>query len=225
MCIQDNVVYIYSIISSEINNKSRIAIFPFSIAKNEFIQPSLDSHEYFNPWKVEVSDVDNDNNPEIILGVHKSTKYYEKEENRIFVFNRDKDYIFPKWLGSKVGNPIIDFKFDNVSKNLVILEESKETSKKIVVSYKWNGFGFDNEQILFEIDNFLSNIKDVGFNLNKTKIAHLMKKNGFEKEEINRCLLNPKIQIDGVPTDLFTFTEEKNSNEAISEYREYFLKR
>jgi poly-gamma-glutamate synthesis protein (capsule biosynthesis protein) len=158
MCIQDNVVYIYSIISSETNNKSRIGIFPFSIAKNEFLQPSLDSHEDFNPWKIVVSDVDNDKNPELILGVHKSTKYYEKEENRIFVFNRDKDYIFPKWLGSKVGNPIIDFKFDSVSKNLVILEESIETSKKMGVSYKWNGFGFDNEQILYEIDN-LSDLK------------------------------------------------------------------
>jgi len=79
-------------------------------------------------------------------------------------------------------------------------------------------------EALFEIDNFLSNIRDVDFNLNKTNIARLMNENGFEKEEIQRCLLNPKIQIDEVPTDLFTFTEEKNSNEAISEYREYFLK-
>jgi len=150
---QDNVVYIYSIISNKTSNKSRIAIFPFSIEKKEFMQPSLDSHEDYNPWKIEVFDVDNDNNPELILGVNKSTKYYKKEENRIFVFNRDKDYIFPKWLGSKVGNPIIDFKFDDTSSNLVILEESKETSKKMVVSYKWNGFGFDNEQILFEIED------------------------------------------------------------------------
>ncbi len=80
-------------------------------------------------------------------------------------------------------------------------------------------------EALFEIDNFLSHIKDLGFNLNKTNIARLMKKNGCEKEEIKCCLLNPKIQIDGVPTDLFTFTEEKNSNEVISLYREYFLKR
>ncbi len=158
MFFQDNVVYIYSIIANEINKKSRIAIFPYSIETNEFMQPSLDSHEDFNPWKIEVFDIDDDNNPELILGVHKATKYYEKVENRIFVFNRDKDYIFPKWLGSKVGNPIIDFKFDDTSKNIVILEESKETSKKMVVSYQWNGFGFDNEQILFEIEN-LKNLK------------------------------------------------------------------
>ena len=78
-------------------------------------------------------------------------------------------------------------------------------------------------EALFEINNFLSNIKDIDFSLDKTNIARLMNKNGFEKEEIRRCLLNPKIQIDEIPTDLFTLTEEKNSNEAISEYRKYFI--
>ncbi len=78
-------------------------------------------------------------------------------------------------------------------------------------------------EALFEINNFLSNIKNIGFNIDKTNVARLMKKNGFEKEEVKNCLLNPKIQINDVPTDLFTFTEEKNSNEAISEFREYFL--
>jgi hypothetical protein len=78
-------------------------------------------------------------------------------------------------------------------------------------------------EALFEIDNFLSNIKDIGFDLNKTNIARLMKKNGLKKEEITRCLSNPNAQVDGEWTDLFTFTEEKNSLEAISGYREYFI--
>ena len=79
-------------------------------------------------------------------------------------------------------------------------------------------------EALFEIDNFLSNIKNLGFDLNMTNIARLMKKNKFEKGEIKRCLSNPNVRTDGEWTDLFTFTEEKNSHEAISEYREYFLK-
>ncbi len=155
---EDNIIYIYSIISNIITDKSRIAIFPFVIDRNEFLKPSLDSHDDFNPWKIEIFDVDNDKNPELILGVNKSTRYYKKDENRIFVFNRDKDYIFPKWLGSKVGKPILDFKIDRSTNKLIILEESGGTSSKMVVSYEWNGFGFDFDKIIFAIEN-LQNLK------------------------------------------------------------------
>jgi poly-gamma-glutamate synthesis protein (capsule biosynthesis protein) len=155
---KDNYFYIYSIVKSKTDNKSRIAVFPFSIEKNEFLKPSLDSHEDFNPWKIRLFDVDKDEIPEIIVGVNKSTRYYENEENRIFVFNTDKDYFFPKWLGSKLGNPIIDFKICQNTNRLVILEKSEVKNTNMVVTYKWNGFGFDNDKILFEIKN-INNLK------------------------------------------------------------------
>ncbi len=169
---ENGVVYIYSIISNNTTKKSRIAVFPFSINKYAFLKPSIDSHDDYNPWKIEILDVDKDENPELVLGVYKSTKYYEKEENRIFVFNRDKDYIFPKWLGSKVGNPITDFKIGSNTNQLIILEESKDTSIKKVVSYKWNGFGFDSDEVLFDIDN-LNNLK-IQFQLSDHKFKTIL---------------------------------------------------
>jgi len=156
--VENNNFYIYSIVQNKIDKESRIAVFPFSTERNEFLQPSLDSHANYNSWKIKVFDVDNDENPEIIVGVNKSTKYYDNEENRIFVFNTDKDYFFPKWLGSKIGNPIIDFKICQNTNRLVILEKSREKQANMVVTYKWNGFGFDNDKILFEIEN-LNNLK------------------------------------------------------------------
>lgn len=150
---KENCVYIYSIVQNTTDNKSRIAVFPFSVEKNEFLKPSLDSHENFNPWKIKVFDVDLDDKPEIIVGVNKSTKYYDNEENRVFVFNVDNDYFYPKWLGSKIGNPIIDFKICKTTKRLVVLEKSDVNNTNMVVSYKWNGFGFDNDKILNEFGN------------------------------------------------------------------------
>ncbi len=150
---KDNCVYIYSIVQNTNDNKSRIAVFPFSIEKNEFLKPSLDSHENYNPWKIKIFDVGIDEKPEIIVGVNKSTRYYDNEENRIFVFNADNDYFYPKWLGSKIGNPIVDFKFCKATNRLVILERSEVNKTNMVVSYKWNGFGFDNDKILYEIGN------------------------------------------------------------------------
>ncbi len=150
---KDNCVYIYSIVQNKTNNKSRIAIFPFSIENNEFLKPSLDSHEDFYPWKIKVFDVDNDDKPEIIVGVNKSTRYYDNKENRLFVFNVDNDYFYPKWLGSKIGNPIVDFKVCKATNRLVVVEKSEVKNTNMVVSYKWNGFGFDNDKILNEIRN------------------------------------------------------------------------
>ncbi len=150
----NDIISFYSIVFNRISEKSRVAIFPYSFNRSQFLKPSLDSHDYFNPWKIEILDVDNDKNPEIILGVNKSTRYFNIKENRIFVFNREKAYIFPKWFGSKVGNPIIDFKIDkDVPNNLIILEESKDTSVNKIVSYKWNGFGFDNDKILYDLED------------------------------------------------------------------------
>jgi poly-gamma-glutamate synthesis protein (capsule biosynthesis protein) len=158
LLVNGNYVYVYSIVQNTNDNKSRIAVFPFSVERYEFLKPSLDSHENFNPWKIKVFDVDNDKNPEIIVGVNKSTRYYDNKENRIFVFNADKDYFYPKWLGSKIGNSIIDFKICNNTNRLVILEKSDVNNKNMVVTYKWNGFGFDNDKILFETEN-VDNLK------------------------------------------------------------------
>jgi poly-gamma-glutamate synthesis protein (capsule biosynthesis protein) len=152
ICIFENIdtVFLYTIVNNLITGKSQIAIFPFSIAKRAFLQPSLDKHDYFNPWKIELFDVDMDVNPEILVGVSKSTRYDTEIENRLFVFNRNKDYIYPKWLGSKLANPFVDFKVDR-DNNLILLEKANDYEKNSIAIYKWNGFGFNREKVIGEI--------------------------------------------------------------------------
>jgi poly-gamma-glutamate capsule biosynthesis protein CapA/YwtB (metallophosphatase superfamily) len=158
MLEKSDTAFLYTIVNNHITNKSQIAIFPFSITKRTFFQPSLDKHDYFNPWKIELLDVEMDGNPEIILGVNKSTRYDKNNENRIFVFNRDKDYIYPKWLGSKLAYPFIDFKTDK-NGSLILLEKIADSEKGMITLYKWNGFGFNREKVIGEIsiiENFKS---------------------------------------------------------------------
>jgi poly-gamma-glutamate synthesis protein (capsule biosynthesis protein) len=169
---EDSLVFIYSIVSDVTTNKSRIAIFPFSTNTYTFLKPSIDCHDDFNPWKIEIMDVNADGDPELIVGVCKSTRYYKKEENRIFVFNRDKDYIYPKWLGSKIGNPIVDFKIDRNTNKLVLLEESNDTSIKKAVSYRWNGFGFDYDEILFDLKDYTN--LEIQFQLSDYKFKTIL---------------------------------------------------
>ena len=149
--VSKKIAYLYSIVKNTVSDKSRIAVFPFSLDRNEFLKPSLDTHDHYNPWKLRVFDIDGDENPELIVGVNKSTRYYKNRENRIFVFNTDKDYFYAKWLGSKIGNPIVDFKICERTRRLVVLERSDESGKHIAVIYKWNNFGFDYDEVLYEM--------------------------------------------------------------------------
>jgi hypothetical protein len=80
-------------------------------------------------------------------------------------------------------------------------------------------------EAFFEIHNFLINIEHIRFNLDQTNISRLMNEKGIRKEETERSLSNPTTEINGTYTDLFTFTEEKDTTNAISEFCEFFLKK
>ena len=144
---KDSSLFIYAIIKNKVDSLTQLAIFPFSIYNKKFAQPSIDVHKHYNAWKIEVFDLDNDSSPELIVGVRKSTRYYSNIEKRIFVYNTEDDYIYPKWLGSKIGDEILDFSVTRDSK-ILIIHKLKNEAIYTLSSYKWNGFGFDLESVL-----------------------------------------------------------------------------
>lgn len=76
---------------------------------------------------------------------------------------------------------------------------------------------------MFEVYNFLYVIPGVNFDLRRTNMGRLMHAKGLTDVDIDTCLKNPVTTIDGEEVDLFTLTEDKNSNEAIEAYRQYFV--
>lgn len=149
--VQDGqIAYVYVILGnlSEERGK-RLAIFPIELTMNRFKTPLLDSHTHFNPWKIRAGDVDGDGNPEILVGAWKTTRYDPVEANRLFVFNRYQETIYPKWLGSRLGLPFIDFEsidLDGDKRDELITLETDHTGNKRIVSYTWNEFGFDQDK-------------------------------------------------------------------------------
>jgi len=158
----DQIVHIYAIMGDLLNNKGKqLAIFPIELEQMYFKIPLLDIHTDFNPWKILAGDVDDDGNPEILMGVWKATRYHPVMDNRLFVFNRYNDTIYPKWFGSLLVHPFIDFQYidiDKDGKKELITLETDRTGKKRVMSYKWNEFGFNEYKIIETnsvIDDFL----------------------------------------------------------------------
>jgi hypothetical protein len=101
-----------------------------------------------NPWKVQTADVDGDGIVEISLGVYKTSPFHAEMAKRPFIYNwsKDENYMFPKWLGSRLSRPFEDYVFGDIESNgmdQIISIEFMENGKEILASYAWKGFGFE----------------------------------------------------------------------------------
>ena len=100
----------------------------------------------WNPWKLMIADVDGDGKREIVVGVYKSTRYFPKPHNCLFIYGWDGQRASPKWLGSSLSRPFTDFTFTDLDgsgagEELIAVEMTLD-GKQCVAIYKWNGFGF-----------------------------------------------------------------------------------
>jgi hypothetical protein len=81
----------------------------------------------------------------IAVGVIKSTRFDPKTDKRLFLFKITEDYyIRPLWLGSRVGQPLEDFKIMNThTPALIRTIEKEQNGTFLVAEYKWHGFGLE----------------------------------------------------------------------------------
>lgn len=99
----------------------------------------------WKPWKLTTADIDGDGKVEIIVGVTKSTKFFPKPHNCLFIYGWSGKNVIPKWLGSSLGRPFTDFLFvdldDRPGDELLAVETTLD-GKKVLSAYRWNSFGF-----------------------------------------------------------------------------------
>lgn len=99
----------------------------------------------WQPWKLRIADVDGDGRSEIIVGVYKPTRFFPKPHNCLFIYGWDGERAYPKWLGSSLSKPFVDFAFIErraLGGAELIAIEIKRNGKMCVAAYSWNGFGF-----------------------------------------------------------------------------------
>ncbi len=104
-----------------------------------------------NPWKIETAKLDRNMTLFICIGVWKKTRLDPVFDNRLFVYAWDGKKFIPKWRGSRLSSPFIDFTLADINKDgiyeLISLELQKNRLYRIM-SYKWNGFGFDALKVM-----------------------------------------------------------------------------
>lgn len=89
------------------------------------------------------ADVNGDGINDIGVGVVKSTRFDKRFRLRPFFYQVSKNKLAPLWLGSKLGDYILDFKPVREKSNTYIMSlERGDNNKYNVILFKWQSFGF-----------------------------------------------------------------------------------
>lgn len=161
----------------------------------------------------------NGENVILINGFHPSQlKHFTNFSHKIIVLLLHSDTDWKILKNDLVGNTFPEKAKQDSIRGEIFTNTHKYGIQDVSISNNCVHLSAGPFEALFEMDNFLKNIQNIEFNLSRTNMYSLMIKSGLKKEEIEKCLSNPKFQFNEKQTDLFTFTEDKNSSEAIKDY-------
>lgn len=104
---------------------------------------------YTNQWKLPypvyrfiTADINNDGNTDILVGLIKTTRFDTIPRKRLFIYKLVDGCIRPMWLGSRVGQPLIDFSVSQFNGyNVIRTAEYEHNGNCLVAEYKYQKFG------------------------------------------------------------------------------------
>jgi len=114
-----------------------------------YIQIKTDST--INKWELpypvyqyQIGDIDNNGVDDIMVGVIKTTRFDSNMSKRLFIFQNYDGLVRPLWLGSRLGQPLVDFQYVQENEGPRIRSVEKEKSGNyLVAEYRWRSFGLD----------------------------------------------------------------------------------
>jgi len=89
-------------------------------------------------YQFRTGDVDGDGVEEALVGVVKATRFYPDMGNRLFVFKNRDGRVRPLWMGSRLGEEIVDF---CVADGKLISIERCRNGQYNLDEWEWSRFG------------------------------------------------------------------------------------
>jgi nucleoside diphosphate kinase len=166
------------------------------------------------------------NNEKIILinGFNPSQiKHYTSTGSQIVLFLLETDTEWSKLRDDMVGDTFPEKAKDGSVRHVLYNNSKKFGIREINVAKNFVHASSGPFDALFEICNFVGNIDNINICAHDTNIYQLMvKKFNLTIDDFDICLENPVRTIDSREFDLFGFTKNKNTFEAIRDYIKYF---
>ena len=121
--------------------KGNYELFATSYVKGNVIQTSTWPFAY-EVFRLDTGDINNDHATDILVGVIKKTRFDSICRKRIFIFKLVDGYIRPLWLGSRVSQPLEDFRvYNNKPCNIIRTMELERDNTFLIAEYHWQSFG------------------------------------------------------------------------------------
>jgi len=150
-------------------------------------------------------------------------KHFTSPDSKIVLFLLQTDTDWFTLRNTFVGDTYPENAHEGSIRNLLFKDSAKYGIKAISVADNFVHASSGPFDSLFEICNFVSNIKGINFSRKNTNIYYLLKeKYGLGDAEFSKALDNPVTEINGQKSDLFTFTKNRNTFESVADYVKYF---
>lgn len=96
----------------------------------------------FPVYQFQIGDIDGNGEEDALVGVVKATRFFPTSDRRLFIFKNFRGYVRPLWLGSRVGQPLEDFRFVYVDEEPRVRTMERESSGTFLVAeYCWRSLG------------------------------------------------------------------------------------
>lgn len=128
-------------------NEIKYELNAFTFRKDSLINISRWPLDY-EVFRFDNGDVNRDGTTDILIGVIKPTRFDSICRKRLFIFKLIDGNIRPLWLGSRVSQPLIDFKFHSENTGIIRTIELERNNTYLVAEYSWKGFGLDFKRYL-----------------------------------------------------------------------------
>ena len=89
-------------------------------------------------YQFRVGDVDGDGIEEALVGVVKSTRFFPEKGNRLFVFKNRDGRVRPLWMGSRLGEELVDY---CVADGKLLSIEKCRNGQYNLDEWEWSRFG------------------------------------------------------------------------------------
>ena len=96
----------------------------------------------FPVYSFDTGDVDGDGSTDAIVGVVKRTRFDPEVRRRVFMFKNYRGHVRPLWLGSRLGQPVADFRYVARERVLRVME-TERSGRFLVADYRWRSFGME----------------------------------------------------------------------------------